>query len=297
MWRGKFAAGRAPAGLRAMRVLAGYESSFSVRALRPVRLRFGVASHLAASRTSRIPGRAATSRQTPSSTPPFGFRVALRPAFVDRLTTVDGWLAAVFAYAAPVGRSIHAAPGPLKCRPSHTAQFPVRRCGPLRASARARPSRIVCPWLVFRPSRAVWLRFLSVFGRSSRGPSRPAAGAGREGEQAASSWAGRRTDRQRLAQRRSGPEGSARQVCSAVAGAAPTAPRPRAVAPPSLATASRRNGTIRPATVPLSPQSISQGCPARILQKFSAYPLGILPERPYDGGLSFSARNIAGSGV
>lgn len=205
MWRGKFAAGRAPAGLRAMRVLAGYESSFSVRALRPVRLRFGVASRLAASRTSPIPGRAATSRQTPSSTPPFGFRVALRPAFVDRLTTVDGWLAAVFAYAAPVGRSIHAAPGPLKCRPSHTAQFSVRRCSPLHASARTRPSPIVCPWLLFRPSRAVWLRFRASLTVPAEGRRR-AAGAGREGEQAASSWAGRRTDQERLAQRRSGPE-------------------------------------------------------------------------------------------
>lgn len=67
----------------------------------------------------------------------------------------------------------------------------------------------------------MWLRFLSVFDRSSRGPSRPAAGAGREGEQAASSWAGRRTERQRLAQRRSSLEEPARQARSAVAGAAP----------------------------------------------------------------------------
>lgn len=154
---------------------------------RPASLRFGAASRLTTSKPSPIPGapRQAGRRRRRHLLS----AGALRPAFVARRATVDGWLAAVFTYAAPVGRSTHAAPGPLKCRPSHTAQFPVRRCNPLRSSARARPSRIVCPWLLFRPFHAVSLRFLSVFDRSSRGPSRPAAGAGREGEKPAGSWA------------------------------------------------------------------------------------------------------------
>ncbi len=154
---------------------------------RPASLSLGAASRLTTSKPSPIPGapRQAGRRRRRHLLS----AGALRPAFVARRATVDGWLAAVFTYAAPVGRSTHAAPGLLKCRPSHTAQFPDRRCSPLRSSARARPSRIVCLWLVFRPSRAVWLRFLSVFDRSGRGPSRPAAGAGREGEQPASGWA------------------------------------------------------------------------------------------------------------
>ncbi len=222
MWRGKCAigpsAGWSPrdANPRGIRVLLLGQASFDRRALDSARR---TASRQVSRRLSRARRDNPADAIVDTSFSASGR--ALRPAFVDRRTTVDGQLAAVFAYAAPVGRSIHAAPGPLKCRPSHTAQFPVRRRNPLRSSARARPSRIVCPWLLFRPFCAVWLRVLSVFDRSSRGPSRTAAGAGRDGEQAASSWAGRRTERQRLAQRRGSLEESARQARSADAGAAP----------------------------------------------------------------------------
>lgn len=157
---------------------------------RPASLRFGVASRLTASRTSPIPWRAATSRQTPSSTPPFSFSVAPcgRPSSIGGQRSTVSWQPSSLVPHRSADQPMRR-PGPLKCRPSHTAQFPVRRCSPLRSSARARPSRIVCPWLLFRPSRVVWLRFLSVFDRSSRRPSRPAAGAGREGEKPAGSWA------------------------------------------------------------------------------------------------------------
>lgn len=46
----------------------------------------------------------------------------------------------------------------------------------------------------------------------------------------------------------------------------------RAVAPPSLATASRRNGTIRPATVPSSPRSISPRTPGTNIAKIFRLP-------------------------
>lgn len=78
------------------------------------------------------------------------------------------------------------------------------------------------PVLLFRPFSAVWLGFLGVFDGSQAKVSVARGGRCRaDGERATSSWAGRRTDRQRLAQWRSGPEESAGQVCSAVAGAAP----------------------------------------------------------------------------
>lgn len=63
-----------------------------------------------------------------------------------------------------------------------SAQFPVRRCNPLRSSARTRPSPIVCPWLLFRPSRAVWLRFrasLTVPAEGCRAPSGRSGARGR----------------------------------------------------------------------------------------------------------------------
>lgn len=220
MWRRKCAAGSSAgwsprdANPRAIRVLFLGQASFDRPALDSARR---AASRQVSRRLSRA------RRDKPAdAVVDTSFSWCPAAAFVDRRTTVTPG-GSGFRRCATGSQINPCGVGLLKYRPSHTLRGSLldvaARCVPLLERAHRESS---CPWPLSRPSRAVWLRFLSVFDRSSRGLSRarrPERGARASNQQAAGQ--GRRTDRQRLAQRRSSFEESARQACSAVAGACP----------------------------------------------------------------------------